>query len=116
MEIPASSPGAVGTPKSRQEGYLGEQPGQLGAELRWALVAALFDTFQHGHMVPRWSHRELGEHRVNSGSPRGVPVPPPGGPYLATGQGKEQDSQGPPVSCVAVGPPTQHLWGCEETG
>ncbi|XP_040388868.1 uncharacterized protein LOC121058016 [Cygnus olor] len=39
-------------------------------------------------MVPRRCHREL-----------------------PTGQGEEQDSQGPPVGCVAVGAPAQHLWG-----
>ena len=41
-----------------------------------------------------------------------LPPPQPCDPHLSTGQGEEQDSQGPPVGYVAVGPPTQHLGGC----
>jgi len=61
--------GPMETPKSRREGYLGEQPGQRGAERGWALIAALLDALQHGHVVPRWRHGELGGQGPDLGAP-----------------------------------------------
>lgn len=85
--------GPVGTPASRWEGYLGEQPGQCGAERGWALIAALLDTLQHGHVVPRRCHGELGGQGAYLGAPWGAPVPHPHpSPHLPAGQGEDQHS------------------------
>lgn len=52
--------GSTGDTQPKGWGYLSQQSAQRRAECRGARIAALFDTLQHGHVVPRWWHWKLG--------------------------------------------------------